>query len=513
MTKLLLIFLFIFFLTLPLFAQSVDTAWVRSYNGPGNGTDKAYAIAVDGSGCVYVTGHSYIREIIVDYATIKYYPNGDTAWIRRYIGPGDYYDAASAIAVDDSGNVYVTGSGIDSNLTYEDYATVKYYPNGDTGWVRRYRGPGNYYDKASGIAVDGFGNVYVTGTSTGTGTSYDYATIKYYPNGDTAWVRRYNGPGNYYDKASAIAVDGSGNVYVTGSSYGIATNENYATIKYYPNGDTAWVRRYSGSANFYDAASAVAVDRSGNIYVTGVSYGTGTSSDYATIKYYPNGDTAWVRRYNGPGNWNDQASAIVLDDSVNVYVTGYTSYGNGTSSDYATIKYYPGGDTAWVRRYNATGNDWDKASAIAVDSSGNVYVTGSSAGGGTVEDYATIKYYSNGDTGWVRKYNGTGNDYDYASGIAVDGSGNVYVTGYSYGSGTAYDYATIKYVQFLRGDANKDKKVTVSDIVFLVSYLFKHGPAPNPIQSGDANCDGKVTVGDIVYLVSYLFKHGAVPCQ
>jgi len=90
----------------------------------------------------------------------------------------------------------------------------------DTAWVRRYNGPGNGDDGASAMAVDNSGNVYVTGGSRGSGTSTDYATIKYYPNGDTAWVKRYNGSRNASDRASAIAVDGFGNVYVTGTSYG-----------------------------------------------------------------------------------------------------------------------------------------------------------------------------------------------------------------------------------------------------------------------------------------------------
>jgi len=428
----------------PVFGQAVDTAWVRRYNGPGNSGDTASALAVDGSGNVYVTGYSVGSGTNYDYATIKYLPNGDAAWVRRYNGPGNDLDEAHALAVDASGNVYVTGRSYGSG-TALDYATIKYLPNGDTAWVRRYDGPANWFDGAYALTVDGSGNVYVTGGSEGSGTSDDYATIKYLSNGDTAWVRRYNGPGNSGDCASALAVDGSGNVYVTGRSM-YSGDYDYATIKYNSNGDTAWVRRYNGPGNSGDCASALAVDGSGNVYVTGGSIGSGTDYDYATIKYNSNGDTAWVRRYNGSGNSGDYVHALAVDGSGNVYVTGM-SPGSVTSDDYVTIKYLSNGDTAWVRRYKESESSGDYAYDLAVDGSGNVYVIGGSWGSGTSYDYATIKYLPTGNTAWVRKYNGPGNLDDFAYAIAVDGSGNVYVTGGSNGSGTALDYATIKYYQ------------------------------------------------------------------
>jgi hypothetical protein len=430
MRKLLMLVLLLM-CAVPGFAQ-VDTAWVRSSGGT------SYALAVDDSGNVYVTAESASSGTGSDYATIKYYPNGDTAWVRRYNGPADGQDQPSAIAVDDSGNVYVTGFSLGIGTHWDwDYATIKYYANGDTAWVRRYDGPGNSSDAAVDIAVDDSGNVYVTGTTYDADWDYwaDWVTIKYYSNGNTAWVRIYNGSDNANDWARALAVDTAGCVYVTGSRESFSSRGDYATVKYYANGDIAWVRTYDGPASFYDDAYAVAVDGSGNVYVTGGSDAGGSDDDdYATIKYYPNGDTAWVRRYNGGPGSMDIAYAIAVDDSGNVCVTGT----GGTYEDYLTIKYDANGDTAWVRRYSGPGHYFDYASSVAVDHSGNVYVTGYIHADADYSDYATIKYYPNGDIGWVARYNGTDNGDDRAFAVAVGDSENVYVTGKS---------VTIKYVQ------------------------------------------------------------------
>jgi hypothetical protein len=102
---------------------------------------------------------------------------------------------------------------------------------------------------------------------------------------------------------------------------------------------------------------------------------------------------------------------------------------------------------AWVQRYNGPGNSTDWAYAVAVDGSNNVIVTGYSIGSdGYNIDYATIKYSSAGVPFWTNRYNGTGNGYDHAYAVAVDHSGNVIVTGYSIGSGGNYDFATVKYI-------------------------------------------------------------------
>jgi len=159
---------------------------------------------------------------------------------------------------------------------------------------------------------------------------------------------------------------------------------------------------------------------------------------------------AWVQRYSGPGNGDDHATALAVDGSNNVIVTGY-SLGGGSYPypHYATIKYSSAGVPVWTNRYNGLPNYWDQASAVAVDSSNNVIVTGFSVASGTYPfslnyDYATIKYSSAGAPLWTNFYNGSGRLPDYATAVAVDSSNNVIVTGYSAGSGSSYHYATLQ---------------------------------------------------------------------
>jgi uncharacterized delta-60 repeat protein len=422
-------------------AAGVYAAWVAGYNGPGSNIDEAHAVAVDGQGNVYVTGQSFGAGAF-DYATIKYNADGQQQWLARYNGPINGQDMATAIAVDESGNVYVTGRSPGAG-TAEDYATIKYNSAGQQQWLARYNGPGNFTDVAYAIAVDSSGNVYVTGTSDsgGQGANYDYLTIKYNSAGQEQWVARYDGPGNEGDDAYAIAIDSSGNVYVTGVSVGSGTDADYATIKYNSSGQQQWVARYNGPANGSDYGEAIAVDDSANVYVTGWSRGSGTNFDYATIKYDTAGQQQWSARYHGSGTGLDQANAIVVDGSGNVYVTG-ASNGSGSFADYATIKYNSTGQQQWAARYNGPANSGDGANAIALDSSGNVYVTGQSQGVGTQTDCATVKYDSAGQEQWVIRYNGKGDPFDYAFALAVDNSQNVYVAGES-----DADYLTIKYVQ------------------------------------------------------------------
>jgi uncharacterized delta-60 repeat protein len=289
-------------------------------------------------------------------------------------------------------------------------------------------------DRALGVAVDSSGNVYVTGYSY-TGANYDFRTIKYNSSGSVIWNVTYNSgsdDGTHGDEAHGIAVDSSGNVYVTGYSWN-GSNYDFRTIKYNSSGSMIWNVTYDSGS--YEMAWDVAVDGSGNVYVTGDSWNAdGTRIDFRTIKYNSSGSVIWNVTYD-IGN-TDRARGVAVDGSGNVYVTGYmSSYPN---DGYHTIKYNSSGSVIWSV---VSGEGCIKASGVAVDGSGNVYVTGGSASSSCY--YRTIKYNQSGSKVWDVTYD-SGTNADYANDIAVDGSGNVYVTGNTWGIYND-DYRTIKY--------------------------------------------------------------------
>ncbi len=344
------------------------------------------------------------------------------------------YDEAVAMAVDAQGNVYVTGNS-DTNGGNE-IATIKYAPDGKLLWVQREIGvPG------TAIAIDDEGNVYVAGgvySLPGKENTYniidyqpsidtDYITIKYRSDGTRLWMRRYNGTADSLDVATAIAVDAGG---------------DYVTVKYDPAGKELWTRRYNGTGYGTDVPSAIRLDAKGNVYVTGYSNGVYTSADYVTIAYTTEGEEMWVKRYTGVETQSDRASGITVDGQGNVYVTG-ASYRDGSAQDYATVAYSPAGKLLWEKRYNGSINGPDEAVAIGTDGQENVYVTGTA---NRYHDYATVAYRAtDGKRLWTRQYRQPGGLLVNAVALAVNAHGNVAVTGLTYNFNTRYDYSTVAY--------------------------------------------------------------------
>lgn len=440
----------IFLLSFPalLFPQ-VAQVWVARFNGPANSIDDLNAIAIDSSGNVYVTGLAlYDPGSGGDIATIKYNSDGVMLWVRSYDGAGNYIDRGNSIAVDVSGNVYVTGLS-SLSATKSEFTTIKYNSMGIQQWIKFYSGTGDYKDEATSIAIDDSGNVYVTGESWVAGSGYNYVTIKYNSSGEVMWLQSYAGPGNSYDTPIALKLDQHGKVYITGSSVGSGSLSDYTTIKYNNNGVQLWVQRYNGPGNSNDYPFGLAVDFTGNVYITGSSNTTSSiySQAYATLKYDSSGIQQWVQRYDGGTVLDgDRANAIAVDLDGNVFVTG-GSAGYGVIPDFATIKYSADGVEQWVKRYEpgpTHGNDI--ARSISVDVAGCIYVTGESEAEGTSFDFATIKYNSSGEQQWIIRYD-AGSRYDKAKCMILDAFGNVYVCGDSHTPATFDDYCTIKYSQ------------------------------------------------------------------
>jgi uncharacterized delta-60 repeat protein len=428
-------------ITLNVVHSQVSEQWVARYNGPANSQDYATGLAIDSSGNVYVTGYSFGSGTDYDYCTIKYNTNGVQQWVAVYNAPANNVDKAGAVAVDQSGNVYVTG-GCTSSASDYDMVTIKYNSSGAQQWVALYNGPGNGADYGVTMGLDNSGNIYVAGISMGSGTNLDYCTIKYNPSGVQQWVQRYNGTSNSKDTVYNMAVDGAGNSYVTGYATNSPGGNDYCTIKYNSAGVQQWVAVYNGVSNSFDWSYSVSCDNSGNVYVTGASAVTGNGTDYVTIKYNSAGVQQWASSYNGPyANGTDLGFSVRADWNGNVYMTGL-SWG-GAWQDYATVKYNSSGVQQWVARY--VGPNWDWAYQLRLDKNANVYVTGFSTVSGQDRNYCTIKYNTNGVQQWLMMYDGPVNFTDEAKAMEVDSAGNVYVTGFSYGTSVTYDYVTIKY--------------------------------------------------------------------
>ncbi|HXF48907.1 MAG TPA: SBBP repeat-containing protein [Verrucomicrobiae bacterium] len=508
--------LFFGILAFPLSAFcQVDTAWVRRYNGPAGKEEQAKGLVVDDSGNIYVTGFSFGlgNNSDLDFATIKYDRHGNEVWIRRHsssINSGT--DSPEALVLDKRGNVYVTG------ISYNDYFTIKYDSQGSQLWTARYNGPGNGEDWATDVCVDEEGFVYVTGLSVGAGTDRDYATVKYDSNGNQLWVVRYDNPQHNGDHGHLIAVDKNGNAYVSGHTNwtNLSGGVQWVTIKYDSMGNELWLRdTIRWQTSYSNGPTDLKLDSQGNVYVCGGMEDSVTKIDYTIIKYDGQGKLLWSARFNGPANDDDWAVAIDFDKEGNVLVTGF-SRGIGTDGDITTFKYDSLGNELWVQHFNGPGNGYDAGYGLRVDSAGNVYVAGTSVGNGTNRDYILLKYDTNGNLLWEKRYNSSLNSVDEAWAISIDRSGNIVVTGRSIGSSTPYDYdfATIKYspLPILKGDLNLDGVMTLADVVLMLNFTFNGTPFPAAPAAGDLNCNGTISPTDVVILLQIFFLSVSPPC-
>jgi uncharacterized delta-60 repeat protein len=255
------------------------------------------------------------------------------------------------------------------------------------------------------------------------------------------WNARFNGTSSGNDYAYDLEIDAEGNVYITGIAFMNSTRK-IVTIKYNPQNIIMWIAEHNGAPNNLTSEQIyLKRDAQGNVYVISATEGAG--DDITLIKYNQFGNEQWVRKFSGPGSFADEPRGLAIDNSGNVFVCGRIWAGTN-GDDYVTLKYSPNGELLWNKTYNGPGNNNDQPNSIAVNSNDDVFVTGQSFGIGTARDYATIKYSNDGQELWVKRYSHTANKDDIATWI-MPFENDVIITGYSYDLITRNDMVTIRY--------------------------------------------------------------------
>jgi beta-propeller repeat-containing protein/type IX secretion system substrate protein len=438
-----------FFVSLACFSASAQKfSWVKQLGGVTD--DYSSGIAIDSSGNLLITGQftgtadfdpgpdtSNMTSFgLNDIFVCKFDPAGNLLWAKQMGGASA--DAGSAIAIDPSGNVYITGnfSGTADmdpgagvfNISSKgglDIFIAKLDPSGNFLWSASF-GDVTDDDHGNSIAVDASGNVFTTGNFKGTidfdpgastaSLTADYIDVfvsKLDASGNYVWAKKMGGLS--YDYGYGITVDASGYVYITGAfrtlncdydpGPGIFYLSTYADteefiVKLNAAGGLVWAKQTNTGAYNYSNGFAIAVDASGNVYTTGSFKGTadfdpgpgtanlvaGGLNDGFALKLNSNGDFVWVKQIGGC-QIEDYGTSIKLDDSANVYIVGVFQYiadfdpGPGTfelhsqgGTDVYVCKLNSGGYFLWAGQFGGGSSDY--GSSIAIDGSGNIYTTG-----------------------------------------------------------------------------------------------------------------------------------------
>lgn len=423
------------------YAQTlINKEWDKSTGNPSLTYDFTVS-TLDANNRLIVVGNSVMGSQKENFLITKYDKDGSTLWQSNFDKAG-MEDFATAVAT--YGNeTYVTGVANEVGNGDFNYLTMKLDANGGIVWVKTYNGTGNATDAPTAIKLDASGNVYVTGGSTGNGTLMDFCTIKYDNNGNEIWVSRYDFNGNY-DGAIGLDVDPNGTSVVTGASGTSYQNWDFLTMKFDANGSIIATERTVTAGNSFDKPVDIKRDDQGNIYIAGSTQTNGNDINIKLIKISSNFQLQWQKTFDGAG-LKDEPSEIDIDGSGNIYLTGYTEKTNG-GKDFITQKYTPSGIKLWEKRRKAEQEEKEaKAKSIDVDINGNVYVLG------TEEDeyskkYRLIRYDSNGNEIWTDEFKRKLESENEAKNIHVDVDGNVYVDGKSK---TSIDekYVSIKYNQ------------------------------------------------------------------
>lgn len=413
------------------YSSSGSLQWLKTWNGLGDGPDEANAIAINGNQII-VAG--YINNPFVgnDYFTIALDQNGDSLWASTY-NDSQYnqYDQINAIAIDGVGNIIVTGESDrdPTNVSNDDFLTVKYNSSGSLLWTKRFNNVGNATDRAVAVVTDTNNNIYVAGR-TDNGNDDDYAIIKYDEAGNVVWTQFVDNGGT--DRATAMGIDASNNVYVTGRSSN-GNDDDFRTVKISPSGLTLWNMTYDFVED--DRADYISVNANGDVSVAGRSDANATLTvnyNFRVVTYNSNGQQQWTATYDGAGSNDDIVRGVTLSDNGTVYVTGYADAdptGN-IQNDIVSIRYDGSNAAIWTKVYAGTGLNNDESNACLIASNGNLTIAAQSENTSGQRNALLLQYDSSGNVSLDQQYNGFGDNSENVRALITDASGNIYVAGY-----------------------------------------------------------------------------------
>jgi hypothetical protein len=334
-------------------------------------------------------------------------------------GQGAFPDMAMGVAADASG-AYV--AGFRYNAAGNADASLVKVVGGTQKWVKMYDSPRHKDDWGYRVAKRG-NAVYVAGWSKNSIGKMDLLLVKWSSSGALQWARRYDGPVHGDDAATALGIDKNGNVTVAGYSQG-AGGDDWVVVSWTSAGVKRWAWRYAGNAGAGDRPMDMVVDGSGRVYVTGWITVTGPKFRALTVKFSPTGAKLWSKATFGPGGLAAAANGIAIRPAGGVYVVG-RSQALATSWDGFVMRYNSAGDVAFLPSVALAG-DQDLFD-VAVTSNGTVAAVGSTNPGGNSDGFLVF-YRSNGSLGGVGSTGGAFDDSFVA--VATDSFGGYYPVGY-----------------------------------------------------------------------------------
>jgi hypothetical protein len=383
--------------------------------GPRFGADTAWSIGTDAAGNIYVAGSTNgdldgnvnadpSREFATgsDIFLAKYDSAGVKQWTRQLGTEGS--DSARAIATDANGTIYVVGTtsgALRANVSAggSDIFLLKFDTLGNELWARQWGAcvtcPAikGGEEKASGVAIDAVGSVYVLGEADAVGDGLtssddmDALVLKYDASGTQLWMRKLGSPARDY--ATGIAAAPDGGVYVSGSTPGTIPGLTSAgggdafLAKLDDTGNTTWIRQFGSGAS--EGAIGVAVDSTGGVYLAGqLQEGDYHTLDTVLWKFDSAGVQQWKQRAGSPDR--DETHALALDDAGNVHVTGQASgsydgqfwnEGSASYDDVFLVSWDGAGNK--LRSLEFGSRNHDRGFAVATARSGVVYVAGQTA--------------------------------------------------------------------------------------------------------------------------------------